>query len=44
MDEEKKTPDEERKKELDALRYGIQKLPEAGELYLELGKRKIEME
>ncbi|MCB0754085.1 MAG: hypothetical protein KDB98_00730 [Flavobacteriales bacterium] len=44
IDEEKKTPDQNRKKELDALRYGIQKLPDAGELYLELGKRKIEME
>ena len=44
LDEQKKTKDEERKKEFDALRYGIQKLPETGELYLELGNRKIEME
>lgn len=44
MNDTKKTSDEERKKELDALRYGIQKLPQAGDLYLELGKRNLEME
>mgnify|MGYP000300725185 CR=1 FL=1 len=44
MNEEKKTPDEENKKELDALRYGIKKFPNSGVLYLELAKRKIEME
>lgn len=44
LNEAKKTPDEERKKELDALRYGIQKLPHAGNLYLELGQRNIQME
>lgn len=43
IDLQKKTPDATRKKELDALRYGIQKLPESGILYLELGKRKIEL-
>lgn len=42
LNELKKTPDFTRKKELDALRYGIQKLPQAGTLYLELGKRKLE--
>lgn len=42
IDELKKTQDLTRKKELDALRYGIQKLPEAGILYLELGKRKLD--
>ncbi len=44
LDESKKTQDPERKKELDALRYGIQKLPTEGILYLELGKRKLAME
>ena len=44
LDESKKTQDSERKKELDALRYGIQKLPSSGILYLELGKKKLEME
>ena len=44
LNEAKKNPDPERKKELDALRYGIQKLPAAGELYLQLGKRKIELD
>jgi len=44
LEELKKNPNPERKKELDALRYGIQKFPETGILYLELGKRKIEME
>lgn len=37
-------PDETRKKELNALRYGVQRLPHAGKLYLELGKRNLEME
>lgn len=40
----KKAPNPERKKELDALRYGIQKLPSEGILYLELGKKRLEME
>lgn len=44
LEELKKTPDESRKKELDALRYGIQKLPSQGILYLELGRRNVEME
>jgi len=44
LEESKKTQDPERKKELDALRYGIQKFPSAGVLYLELGKRKLAME
>ncbi|MCF8463677.1 MAG: tetratricopeptide repeat protein [Flavobacteriales bacterium] len=44
LEEVKKTPDSERKKELDALRYGILKLPSEGILYLELGKRKLTME
>ncbi len=44
IEDGKKTPDPERKKELDALRYGIQKLPEAGILYLELANAKLEME
>lgn len=44
LEESKKTPDPERKKELDALRYGIQKLPSEGVLYLELGTKKLEME
>lgn len=44
LNENRKTPNEERKKELDALRYGIQKLPQAGQLYLELGSRKLQTE
>lgn len=40
----KNTPDEDRKKELDILRYGIQRLPNSGVLYLQLGKRNIELE
>ena len=44
LNEGKKKPDETRKKELDALRYGIQKLPESGILYNELGQRKLQME
>ncbi|MCB9186847.1 MAG: tetratricopeptide repeat protein [Flavobacteriales bacterium] len=44
LNEEKKTPDESRKKELDALRYGVQKFPKVGSLQLELGKRNLEME
>lgn len=36
--------DETRKKELDALRYGIQKLPTSGILYLQLAKRNLELE
>ncbi|MCF8459741.1 MAG: tetratricopeptide repeat protein [Flavobacteriales bacterium] len=44
LDESKKTQDPERKKELDALRYGIQKLPSEGVLFFELGKRKLAME
>lgn len=40
----KPAPDETRKKELNALRYGVQRLPSAGKLYLELGKRNLEME
>ena len=44
LDDAKKNPDPERKKELNALRYGVQKLPNAGVLYLELGKRKLAME
>ncbi len=44
LEELKKNPNPERKKELDALRYGIQKFPQTGMLYLELGTRKIEME
>ena len=44
LEQMKKAPDPQRKKELDALRYGIQKLPEAGILYLELAKRNLELE
>ena len=44
LEEQKKIPDEARKKEFDALRYGIQKLPSEGILYRELGKRNIELE
>lgn len=44
LEELKKAPNPERKKELDALRYGIQKLPSEGILYLQLGKKKLEME
>lgn len=44
LEELKSTPDSNRKKELDALRYGIQKLPSEGILYLELGRKKLEME
>jgi len=44
LEELKKAPNSERKKELDALRYGIQRLPFDGILYLELGKKKLEME
>jgi hypothetical protein len=44
LEELKKTPDEERKREFDALRYGIQKLPKEGVLYRVLGKRNIELE
>lgn len=44
LNENRRVPDEERKKELDALRYGIQKLPLSGQLYLELGSRKLQME
>lgn len=44
LEQDKKTPDETRKKELDALRYGIQKLPSEGILYLELAKRNVELE
>ena len=44
LDDNKKTPNPDRKKELDALRYGLQKLPSEGVLYLELGRRNIEME
>jgi hypothetical protein len=44
LEELKKAPNPERKKELDALRYGIQKLSSEGILYLQLGKKKLEME
>ena len=44
INETKKTPDMTRKKEFDALRYGIEKLPESGILYLKMGKRKLELE
>lgn len=44
IEDAKKTPNPDRKKELDALRYGIQKLPQAGELYLELANRKLDMD
>lgn len=44
LEERKNNPNPECKKELDALRYGIQKLPNTGELYLQLAKRKIELE
>ena len=44
LEEQKNNPNPECKRELDALRYGIQKLPDAGELYLQLAKRKIELE
>lgn len=44
LEELKNAPNPERKKELDALRYGIQKLPSEGILYLELGKKRLEME
>ena len=44
LEDIKKNPSQDRKRELDALRYGIQKLPSDGALYLELGKRKLEME
>lgn len=44
INEQRPSPDLTRKKELDALRYGIQQLPTAGSLYLELGKRNIELE
>lgn len=42
LNEKKKNPDQSRKKELDALRYGIQKFPNSGLLYTELGRRKLE--
>lgn len=42
LNEKKKNPDQTRKKELDALRYGIQKFPTSGLLYTELGRRKLE--
>lgn len=42
LNAQKKTPDVERKKELDALRYGIQRLPFAGKLYLALGTKQLE--
>lgn len=41
--EQKPTPDESCRKELDALRYGIEKLPTAGKLYSALGKRNIDL-
>lgn len=44
LNESRKTPDETRKKELDALRYGIQKLPRSGSLYYELGSRLIQLD
>lgn len=44
LNEVRKTPDETRKKELDALRYGIEKFPNSGRLYNELGIRKLELD
>ena len=44
INKDKKTPDPEKKKELDALRYGIQKFPNAGVLYFELAKRKVDLD
>lgn len=44
LEEGKKVADQPRKKEFEALRYGIQKLPTEGILYLELGKRNVELE
>jgi len=38
----KKTPDTDSKKELETLRYGVEKFPEAGILYLELGQFHLE--
>lgn len=43
LNELKKKADEDHKKELDALRYGIQKFPQAGRLYLQLGKRNLDL-
>lgn len=43
MEELKKSPDTLRKKQLDVLRYGIQKLPTAGVLYSALGKCDLEL-
>lgn len=44
MEEDKKSPNSERKKELETLRYGVQKFPDAGILYARLGTIKLEME
>lgn len=44
IEEQKKKPNPACKKELDALRYGIQKLPESGELYLQLAQRKVDLD
>ncbi|MFM1876315.1 MAG: hypothetical protein RL266_2052 [Bacteroidota bacterium] len=44
MEEGKKSPNSERKKELETLRYGVQKLPGSGMLYMHLGTIKLEME
>ncbi|MBI1289564.1 MAG: hypothetical protein GC178_18535 [Flavobacteriales bacterium] len=44
LNDKKKNPDGDNKKELDALRYGIQKFPQAGSLYLQLGKRNVDVE
>ncbi|MGB0915975.1 MAG: tetratricopeptide repeat protein [Flavobacteriales bacterium] len=40
----KKTPNPENKRSMDALRYGIQKLPNNGMLYLHLAQRNLEID
>ena len=44
LEQLKKVPNPENKRTMDALRYGIQKLPNDGALYLELAKRNLELE
>ncbi|MDP6909492.1 MAG: hypothetical protein QF371_08300 [Flavobacteriales bacterium] len=44
LNELRSTPDPERKREMKALQYGIDKLSGAGIIYLELGQLKLELE
>lgn len=44
LNEQRKCPDPQREKELNAIRLGIQTLPDAGVLYLELAQRNLELD